>query len=226
MAEPKTKVKRSHRLTFLLLVGLALLIGSIYLGVANWLSSRQAAATARHNIALANAGKPSPAPATVKPSPAAIAAYSVPATHPRYLKIPKLGVNARVYAVGLTKAGAIGTPDNVFDAAWFNQTSLPGKPGAMLIDGHVSSWTTRGIFYDLKSLSVGDTMHIETGNGTVYQYKVMKTQTYEASSINVQTLLTPIDSQHPGLNLITCAGDVIKGTNDFNKRIVVFAEQI
>jgi hypothetical protein len=39
----------------------------------------------------------------------------------------------------------------------------------------------------------------------------------------MSALLSPINAGKPGLNLITCTGDVIKGTNDFTERIVVFA---
>jgi hypothetical protein len=36
--------------------------------------------------------------------------------------------------------------------------------------------------------------------------------------------LSPINPAKPGLNLITCSGQVVKGTNEFNKRTVVFTE--
>jgi hypothetical protein len=37
--------------------------------------------------------------------------------------------------------------------------------------------------------------------------------------------MAPVVSGKQGLNLITCTGDVIPGTNHFNERIVVFTEQ-
>jgi len=37
--------------------------------------------------------------------------------------------------------------------------------------------------------------------------------------------LSPIDPTKPGLNLISCTGDVISGTSKFNERIIVFATQ-
>jgi sortase A len=183
-------------------------------------------AVASHNVALANAGKPSSAPATVKPTPQAVASYIVPATHPRYLTIPKLGINARVLPVGLTSSKAIGTPSNVYDTAWYDATSLPGQSGATLIDGHVSSWTTRGVFYNLKLLVAGDVITLQTGNGDTYNYHVVKVQVYDATEVPVGSLLTPIEPNKSGLNLITCTGDVIKGTNSFNQRVVVYASLV
>jgi len=35
--------------------------------------------------------------------------------------------------------------------------------------------------------------------------------------------LSLVDPAKPGLNLISCVGDVIPGTSEFNERIVVFA---
>ena len=145
---------------------------------------------------------------------------------PRYLKIPKLGVDARVLQVGVTKTGALGTPNNVFDTAWYTGSAEPGQPGATLIDGHVSSWTSHGVFYGLKTLVPGDAIQIVRGDGTVFNYQVVKTQIYSAGNVNMQAAITPITPGIPGLNLITCTGDVIPGTSTFNERIIVFAQQV
>jgi LPXTG-site transpeptidase (sortase) family protein len=182
--------------------------------------TQQAAAQA---VARANAGLPSPAPATRKPSNQAVASYQVPAAYPRYLTIPSLQIHARVMAVGTTKSDAIGTPSNVYDTAWYKDSSLPGQPGATLIDGHVSSWTTHGVFYSLKSLQAGDQISLQLGSGATLQYKVVQTQIYSTQNITAATLLSPITANASGLNLITCTGDVIKGTNEFNQRVVVYA---
>lgn len=165
-------------------------------------------------------------PATTKPAVNSVAGYVVPPDMPRYLIIPKLGVDARILSVGLDNLGALKTPANVFDTAWFNQSSLPGQQGAMLIDGHVSSWTAHGVFHDLKKLASGDVVKIQRGDGAVFNYGVVKVQLYEADSVDMVAATMSIDSSKPGLNLISCTGDVISGTNDFNKRIVVFATKI
>jgi LPXTG-site transpeptidase (sortase) family protein len=207
----------------LIIGGIVLLLFAVGLNIKQTAANNRANAAAAKAVALANAGKPSPAPATIKPTPAAVASYTVPATHPRYLKIPTLGVNARVMPVGLTKTNAIGTPSNVYDTAWYTGSNLPGQPGATLIDGHVSSWTTNGVFYGLKTLKAGDAIQLQLGNDTTLNYTVVKTQTYASGNVDVNSLLTPITKNKPGLNLITCAGDVIKNTNEFNQRIIVYA---
>lgn len=165
-------------------------------------------------------------PSTDKPAPAAVNSYSVAADHARYLTIPKLGVHARVLSVSTTSDGAIGTPANIYDTAWYSGSALPGQSGATLIDGHISSWTSHGVFYGLKQLAPGDTVQIERGDGQIITYRVMKIQTYDADSVDMNAALSPITPGTSGLNLISCSGDVEAGSNEFNQRIVVFTEQM
>jgi sortase (surface protein transpeptidase) len=181
---------------------------------------------AKAAVAAANRGQPSPAPSTIPPTANQFASYSVAADLPRYLYIPKISVKAIVRQVGLTSSGAIGTPTNVFDTAWYNGSAKPGSPGAMVIDGHVSSWTSNGVFYNLKLLSSGDMIQIVRGDGLTLNYKVIKNVIYPSNNVDMAAVLSPVDATKPGLNLITCTGDVIKGTNDFDSRDVVYTEQV
>ena len=171
-------------------------------------------------------GSTSTVPSTTKPTATAISQYVVAADLARYLKIPKLGVDARVLQVGVTSSGALGTPNNVYDTAWYTGSAKPGQPGATLIDGHVSSWTTNGVFYGLKTLVPGDTIQIVRGNGTVLNYQVVKTQVYPSNNVDMQAAITPITPGKSGLNLITCTGQVKPGTSEFNQRVIVFASQV
>jgi LPXTG-site transpeptidase (sortase) family protein len=165
------------------------------------------------------------APATNKPTASDFNNYKVAADLPRYIFIPTTNVKAIVRSLGVTKTNQIAAPANVYDTGWFNQSSKPGQPGAMVVDGHVSSWTTKGVFYNLKALKAGDSIQIQKGDGTKVTYAVVKTQVYDAKNVDMQALLNPINPKQPGLNLITCTGSVIKGTNEFDKRIVVFATE-
>lgn len=166
------------------------------------------------------------APKTNKPSSQAFNNYQVPPGSPRYLFIPELSVRAMVKPMGLTAKNQIASPSNVFDAGWYTNSAKPGKPGAMLIDGHVSSWTTQGIFYGLKKLRTGDQVKVQRGDGAMFTYKVVRSQVYDADHVDMRAALAPVTADRPGLNLITCDGSVIEGTNEFNKRIIVFTEQI
>jgi len=156
----------------------------------------------------------------------AIDAYTVAPTMPRVLTIEKLGVKARIMPLGVTASNKLKAPSNVYDVGWYNSSALPGQAGAMLLDGHVSSWSTAGVFKNLHKLSAGDIISVERGDGQKLQYKVVKSETYEESQTDMQAALSPITPGKNGLNLITCHGDVRAGTSEFSERLIVFAEQI
>ncbi len=165
-------------------------------------------------------------PSTAKPTTTAVTQYTVPADNPRFIKIPKLGVNARVRQTTIGKNNELGTPSNVYDTAWYAASAKPGQPGATLIDGHVSSWTTNGVFYGIKTLVAGDTIQIEKGDHSVVTYRVVSSQTYDADHVDMRAAVSPITVGKSGLNLITCTGSVKPGTSEFDKRVIVFAEQV
>jgi sortase (surface protein transpeptidase) len=166
-----------------------------------------------------------PVPSIAKPSPSALSSYEVSPSLPRYIKIPRLGVDARVLQTGLTSTGALGTPDNVYDTAWYTGSAKPGQPGATLIDGHISSWTSKGVFYGLNTLETGDTIEIVNGAGEVFDYQVVRAQVYSADNVDMQSAITSVNPGMPGLNLISCYGNVLKGTSLFDQRIIVYAQE-
>jgi len=165
-------------------------------------------------------------PSTTKPSSATVANYVVAPNLPRYLNIPELSVHARVVSLGLLKSGALATPNNIFDVGWYNESSQPGQPGAMLIDGHVSSWTSKGVFYGIKTLKPGDQIQVQRGDGTIFTYQVISSQIFPDGNVNMQSAITPMAPGKPGLNLITCTGQVKPGTSEFNERVIVYTEQV
>lgn len=161
---------------------------------------------------------------STEPLPAnAVDTYVVAGNMPRVISIPSINVKARVLNVGLDKTGAVGTPSSVFDTAWYNGSSLPGAPGAALIDGHVSGWSTPGVFKNLKKLAPGATITIERGDGQLLNFIVLKTAVYPADSVDMPAVLSSAVAGRPGLNLITCNGNVIRGSNEFSERFVVYA---
>jgi len=162
------------------------------------------------------------APSTKKPTTKDIVNYSVPPLDPKYLIIPSINVNARIYKISLNADKQIEAPSNVYDTAWYSSSSLPGQPGAMFIDGHVSSWTTEGVFYNLKKLVPGDEISVVRGDNKTFTYVVNALKIYPYNNVNMNQVLSSYEPYTAGLNLMTCTGQVIKNTSEFNERIVVF----
>ncbi len=221
----KKKVKKALLSNILVVAA----VGLLTVGVGISLSHQHANEVANQHAATlvyeVNYGGNNTAPSAIKPAARLVANYVVAPALPRYLIIPKLNVNARILSAGVNAQGALETPDNVYDTAWYDQSAQPGQLGAMLINGHISSWTAHGVFYGLGSLQPGDSVDVRSGNGAIFTYKVVKTQIYDADNVDMTTAMASVNTSKPGLNLISCTGDVIPGTSEFNERIIVFATQ-
>ncbi|MDB5176395.1 MAG: Sortase family enzyme [Candidatus Saccharibacteria bacterium] len=157
-----------------------------------------------------------------------IDSYTVPATHPRYISIPALGViKARVQTVGLTKNNTLDTPKNISDTAWYNKSGIPGSGyGAVVIDGHNGGISRDGIFANLNKLKSGDEITIERGDGKKITYSVAENKTeslQDANTTGMQRIMTPYGSSQEGLGLITCAGNWVPRDKVFDKRVLVRA---
>jgi len=212
----------------MILIGVAifLLIVSIAIGLNDWRINR----ANQKQVTALNKKTPSGTaatiiPSTVKPGADDINNYTVAPSMPRYLLISKLGVKARVKPLGVDSQNQLMVPTNVYDTGWYSASALPGQAGAMLIDGHVSSLSTHGVFYGLKDLAIGDEIQIQRGDGKMFTYRVVKTQAYNSASVDMAAATKPVTAGQPGLNLITCTGQIKPGTYLFNQRLVVFTEQ-
>jgi LPXTG-site transpeptidase (sortase) family protein len=168
-----------------------------------------------------------PAPSSVKPKPEAIASYSVPPADPKYLTIPAIRVTkARIVQLGLMKNNEIAVPDNIYDAGWYKGSVKPGQKGAMFIYGHVSNWTAHGMFYSLKKLEAGDKIIVTRGDNKTFIYQVNATRIYPYDKVDMSQVLAPTNADKPSLNLMTCTGQIIKGTSEFSERLVVFTSLV
>lgn len=167
---------------------------------------------------------------SVKPDSDTIANYHVAPNLPKYISIPSIGVvKARIIQLGLKSNKQIASPSNIYDVGWFKQSAEPGQSGqrdAMFLFGHVSSWTAGGVFFKLKNLRPGNEIKIVRGDNKEFTYYVKRLKIYPHDKVDMQAVLSPVDKQFPGLNLMTCTGSVIQGTSEFSERLVVFASSV
>lgn len=205
----------------------AVLIAGAIVAWRQWQNNQQKVAEIKHSQYRANHGHATGKnPSTERPTRSAFAQHQVAPKEPRYIYIPKIGVKAMVKQVGLTEDGALGAPANIYNTAWYSGSAKPGQPGATVIDGHVSYWRDEGVFADLDQLTKGDLVKIERGDGAKLTYKVVAKQVYPYDHVDMQKALSPIGSARTGLNLITCTGQVVGDSNNFNQRLVVFTKLV
>jgi sortase (surface protein transpeptidase) len=222
---PQAKPKKANYVSLIFSVAaVSVLAAGIMISLYQWDQNARAAKQAKKLTYEANHNISHSVPSTNKPSQNDLNSYMVAPSAPRFIYIQKFKVKAIIRPLGLTDKGQLEAPENVYDTGWFNKSSAPGQKGAMLIDGHVSSWTTKGVFYGLPTLKLNDQIKIERGNGSNVVYKVKSIKTYDANVVDMTAALSPINPAKPGLNLITCSGEVVKGTSEFNKRTVVFTQ--
>jgi LPXTG-site transpeptidase (sortase) family protein len=158
--------------------------------------------------------------------PGNIKSYQVGPTMPRFIRIPKLTVEARVKRIGIKANNELQAPTNIFDTGWYDGSSKPGEgAGAALIDAHVSGPTKHGVFYDLKKLVAGDAIQIERGDGKLLNYKVVSSKSFPVDSVDMASTLVSVDPAKPGLNLMTCDGQYDSKTDQYKNRLVVYAVQ-
>ena len=144
-----------------------------------------------------------------------------PATYPKRLRIPTIGVDAKIQYVGIARNGNLATPNNFTDVGWFQNGTVPGDKGSAVIDGHVDNglaWPA--VFANLGNLTIGDDIYIDTIGGDTLHFKVMNTKDYVANATTVE-IFSQNDANY--LKLITCAGvwSILHRTHD--QRLVVTA---
>lgn len=163
----------------------------------------------------------------VEPSTKDKSDYQVPPDMPRFLTIKSLGVtNARVLALGTTGDGAVATPASVYDVGWFDGSAKPDTGGVSLIVGHVSGISAPGVFRSIHTLSAGDKVELELGNGDVLTYRVDAVESFPADKVDMSKVLTYNPDDTEGLNLVTCFGSFDAARQQYRERLVVYTTRI
>ena len=152
--------------------------------------------------------------------------YRVAANMPRVVTIPSLGTEARIKALG-DKNGAVDAPWNVHDAGWYDGSVLPGSnTGVSLIVGHVSGYSTPGVFKHIGSLSSGDVVTVEMGDGSMNSYRVTNIKEQLASEVDMNEVLYKVPTGQHSLRLMTCSGGYDPTTEEYDSRIIVYTEPV
>lgn len=141
------------------------------------------------------------------------------------ISIPKIDVKGAVISVGLTPDGAVDTPRDIMQAAWYNKSSKPGQPGQAFINGHASS-TNGALFGRLEELEKGDKINIEMGDGSSIQYRVVKVSIVDRHEVDMAKVLQPYDVYDRGLTLLTCDGEWIPEEQTLANRVIVWAVEV
>lgn len=143
---------------------------------------------------------------------------------PVRLKIPVIGVDAKVQSVGLTNSGRMGIPTNFTDVAWYNLNPRPGQSGSAVIDGHLdNARDANAVFARLNELKSGDEIFVVDERGLELKFVVKSSAVYSDSYAPLSTIFDK-SGNIAKLNLITCDGAWDQQAKNYDKRLVVYTE--
>jgi hypothetical protein len=183
-------------------------------------------------LAAAQPVSPAPAPAS---APAPTGAEAAPAADrpdpvvpeagpddPARIRVGSIEVDAPVVPVGVDDAGLMEVPEDVRTIGWYRFGAAPGEDGSAVLSGHVDDRVQgRGAFYELAGTAPGDTVEVDTGDGTTLTYRVDSVRDFGKAELPLEEVFQR--SGPPRLVLITCGGEFDRATGHYVDNVVVTA---
>lgn len=209
-------------------VSMAVIVGCLlYIGAMQWQASEQTSevnAGVRPTFSQSASPTAGPAP-SASPAASSTPTPSVPqmVAAPKRVRIPAIGVDTKIFPVGLDKNRAIEIPEDIRYVGWYELGVPPGvdRGSAVLVahrDGVVQG---HGVFYDLGNLSPGDKVFVTTSAGEDLPYKVVSREFIKKKSLPYQELFA-VDGD-PRLTLISCGGYYDRNNGGYQDNVVVTA---
>ncbi len=178
--------------------------------------------------AASTAGSATAAPSVPANPPAATAPATLPASAPRELSVPAIGVDSSLVELGRNPDGTVEVPsldDPDATPGWYRDSPTPGTPGPAIILGHVDSRRFGpGVFYHLADLQPGDAVEVTRADGIVARFAVDEVR--QVTKRDFPTLEVYGNLDHAGLRLITCGGEFDPDAGSYESNIIVFASMV
>lgn len=166
-----------------------------------------------------------PAPLTIAAQPTPEATTSLaPKTanvgKPSRIRIPSIGVDARIVEVGLKANGDMETPD-FGRAGWYSKGPKPGEDGPAVVVAHVDSKTGPDVFARLKTLKAGAAIEVTDKAGKIHEFVAGRKQQTAKTALPAKDIWGETDG--PALRLITCGGAFDKTSGHYRANVIVWA---
>lgn len=124
--------------------------------------------------------------------------------------------------------GVMLNPSGPWIVSWYEQTSMLGEIGNIVMAGHVDYWNVGpSVFFNLRDLVEGDQVEVIGENQTSYLYSVEWNETFELEELTsgrITELVGP--TEDPVLTLITCGGEFDYASGEYLSRTVVRASLV
>lgn len=161
---------------------------------------------------------------TTSAAPAEVAALG--RSTPAKVRVPKIGAESSLVALGLNKDQTIQVPpvSQPMQAGWYDGAPTPGEKGPAIVLGHVDGAGKPGIFYKLREVAVGDEVLVDREDGKTVRFVVHETQQVAKKDFPTERVYG--DTERPELRLITCGGIFDKGARSYQDNIIVYATMV
>jgi Sortase domain len=146
------------------------------------------------------------------------------AAPPRRIRIPAIGVSARVISLGLNPDGTMQTPRSFSVAGWYKPWREPGERGAAVITGHVDSVSGPAVFYQLRELRRGNIIRITRADGSVVRFRVEGLERWPKVAFPSRRVFRP--TRISTLRLVTCSGNFDASTGHYVDNTIVYAARV
>ncbi|OIK25350.1 class F sortase [Streptomyces malaysiense] len=160
--------------------------------------------------------------AGVDPAGAAGSARPLPRSRPTSLRIPSLGIDARIVGVRLGRDRQLETPpfDRPEAAGWYEGGATPGEAGTAIAVGHRDTPSGPAVFAALPMVKPGKTIEARRADGRTAVYTVDRVQVFDKSGFPDKEVYGR--SRRPELRVLTCGGLYSRRTG-YSSNVVVFA---
>ena len=139
---------------------------------------------------------------------------------PVRVRIPAIGVDARLRPIGLHDDGSMEVPDFGM-AGWYRLGPRPGEPGPAVVVAHVDSYEGPDVFFRLRELSPGDEIEVRHKDGTWSRFVVQSTEQQLKEKLPVDRIWNR--TRDPVLRLVTCGGEFDEVERHYRSNVIVYA---
>ena len=140
---------------------------------------------------------------------------------PVQLSIPALEVDGPVLPAGVNGENELDVPPDARTLVWYRHGPSPGDPGSAVIAGHLNWQGVTGLFADLASTPVGETVTVTYDDGSQRAFTVTTVQLVPKPEVSVNGVFAR--SGERVLRLVTCGGEFDDSVNSYRSNVVVTA---
>ncbi|EST21905.1 hypothetical protein M878_35925 [Streptomyces roseochromogenus subsp. oscitans DS 12.976] len=146
----------------------------------------------------------------------------LPRSRPTSFRIPSLGIDAPIAALGLDQQRELETPpvDQPRLVGWYEGGPTPGEPGTAIAVGHRDTLTGPAVFAGLAQVKPCKVIEVTRADGQTAVYTVDRMKVYDKAGFPDKEVYGPV--RRPELRVLTCGGLYSRRTG-YTSNVVVFA---